>query len=112
MRPIRTADSNMTYTGPTSDIADLPGQIIPGEGFVSVYRFSDDDRQRIADGENLQLFLAAQPIPPVALDLTDAAEVPGPDDLRCTGCDALYTTRRGMSACGQCGAPLVRAAAL
>lgn len=101
----------MTYTGPTPTIADFPGQRVE-EGFIGVFRLSDADRQRIAEGANLELFVGACPIPPIAIDVTDATEQPAEDDLRCVGCDALYVKDRGLDACGQCGAKLVPAADL
>lgn len=69
MKPIRVASSNLVYTGPPG-VGDLhcrreaPGLI------TSIWRPSPEERQAIAEGANLLLYIHAEPIPPVGLSVT------------------------------------------
>lgn len=70
MKAVRTATSNLVYTGPTPEIVDLhcereaPGRV------ASVWWFSPADRAAIAAGANLRLTILGEPIPPVSLEVT------------------------------------------
>lgn len=105
MRPIRTEQSNFTYLGPVPRVADLPCQRQDAAVFA-VYQPTDEERLAIAQGANIELGIATEPIPPVSVTLTDAAEKPDPDDLRCGDCNALYLRQRELGVCGHCGGQL------
>lgn len=74
MKGIRTAIANMVYRGPTADIGDLwCGRVEPGL-IVSVWQLDDEERKLIAAGGNVVLWIYAEPIPPVALEVRDEKE--------------------------------------
>lgn len=85
MKPRRTHHSNQVFrlTGGTED-NDLWVERTTSEGgpcLRSVWEPTDDERQRIAGGENLYLVVWGVGTPPVALGVTDeplgkAPEVP------------------------------------
>jgi hypothetical protein len=67
VRPVRTADSNLVYVGPTLDVGDLHCQRIR-PGFIrSVWSFSPAEREAIAQGATLALEIYTEPIPPVGM---------------------------------------------
>jgi hypothetical protein len=114
-RPIRTTESNFTFLGPSSNVADLPGQREAGRRFYSVWKLSDEEREAIAKGGNLELGIYCDPIPPVSIVVTDVPEVAvdhnGKRDFRCANddCRALYVEHRANQLdhkCGQCGGEL------
>lgn len=84
MRPIKTEKTTGTYGAPRGleqEIGGLPyyreDEPIGGRvttSVCSVWTFSADEREAIADGKNLLLVLIGEPIPPVALELTDQTE--------------------------------------
>lgn len=117
MEPIRTKESNFTYLGPTPRIADLPCKR-DSDGCKAVFRFTDEERQMIANGANFELGIAARPIPPVTVNVTDLKEVgpkmqdglPVKPDFRCERCRGLYVADRATALayeCGWCGGSLV-----
>jgi len=55
----------------------------PGNGqvFTSVWQFTDEERERIAKGENIALHVWAAGHPPVALAVTDATLGRGVSDV-------------------------------
>lgn len=107
MRPIRTEDSNFTFTGPAPEIADLPGRREP-DAFYSTYELTIEDREKLARGATITLGIHTPgPILPVSFGIGEATVAPGPDDLRCLNCWALYLAERGLQECGQCGGELV-----
>jgi hypothetical protein len=71
MKPVRHADADVVYRGPTPEIGDLwcmrerPGVI------VVVYEFDDQDRERIAAGGRIMLGIHIEPIPPVSMQVID-----------------------------------------
>lgn len=70
MRPVRHADSNFVYRGPTADIGDLHVTLVPGpNGTVVevVYELDDADRALIAVGARIELGVYSQPIPPISM---------------------------------------------
>lgn len=69
MKPVRTADSNFVYTGPTPDIADLHCQREGGGVVRSIWWFTPAEREAIAAGANLSLRIMGEPIPPVQLEI-------------------------------------------
>ena len=70
MKPVRTARSNFVYTGPPG-VRDLHCE--RREGMVlSVWQFTAEERRLIAGGANVELTVLFEPIPPMALTLTDA----------------------------------------
>ena len=93
MDPIRTPWSDINHRGPAPDIGDLPcwRQVDGGRSAIlSVWKFTDDERRRIAKGANVVLGIhGMEPIPPVSLtvrevdergDFVYADRVPGPPD--------------------------------
>lgn len=69
VKPVRTASSNMVYTGPTPEIVDLHCERIQPGMIRSVWWFTPAERAAIANGANLSLTIHTEPIPPVALHL-------------------------------------------
>lgn len=108
MRPIRTTASNFTFLGPDPSIADLPCQREDGVT-RSVFKLTDEERERIAAGGNLELAMWCDGHPPISLAVTDAIEIAEPGDTRCEDCNALYVRSRGLTRCGQCDGLLVEA---
>ena len=113
MDPIRTVESNFTYLGPVPQVFDLPCQRLDGRVY-SVWRLTDEERAAIAAGANIELGISREPIPPVSLAVTDAAEEVESEhgiDFRCEGCGGLYVEKRAARLdfdCGHCaGAPAV-----
>lgn len=84
MKPVRTASSNLVYTGPTPEIGDLHCERLSPGVIRSVWWFSDYERERIAAGANLSLTVMGEPIPPVSLHLIADAGIgeDAPDVLR------------------------------
>lgn len=70
MKPVRTASSNLVYTGPSPEIADLHCQRIHRGRIRSVWHLSKAERDYIAAGGNIELDILTEPIPPVALNVT------------------------------------------
>jgi hypothetical protein len=69
MRPVKTNESNFTYLGPTTEIADLPCRN-EGMNTFSVWEPTDAERKMIADGAHIRLGIhGARPIPPVSLQI-------------------------------------------
>jgi hypothetical protein len=113
MHPIRTNKLPNTYRGPVPEVADLPCYIDPVQDrVVSVFTFTAEEREAIANGANLQLSVMARPLPPVALSVTDYDHVEAwqDTDLRCIDCSAVYIKQRDMTHCGHCGGKLYPAA--
>jgi hypothetical protein len=76
VKPRRTPTSNVVFhlVGGTED-NDLWAQrvLIDGEAAIrSVWELSDDDRQRIAEGANIELAVWGPGTPPVSLIVTDS----------------------------------------
>lgn len=69
MKPVRTAASNMVYTGPTPEIGDLHCERLRPGLIRSVWWFTPAEREAIARGANLSLTIMGEPIPPVSLHL-------------------------------------------
>jgi hypothetical protein len=76
MNPSRTHFTNRVFTLPGGtekndlwvyDVPDTSGNKI----VASVWVPTDEERQKIAEGENIRLLIWAYRIPPVAIDLTD-----------------------------------------
>lgn len=71
MRPVKHADADVVYRGPTPEIGDLwcmrerPGLI------VVVYELDDADRARIAAGGRIMLGIHNEPIPPISMQTID-----------------------------------------
>lgn len=69
MEPIKTNESNFTYTGPTPEIGDLPCHVELDNTF-SVWKLTDEERLLIAGGGNIRLGIyGMHPIPPVSLQV-------------------------------------------
>ena len=71
MLPTRTEKSNLVYRGPSPEIGDLDCQRITPGLIRSIWVLSPEERDYIARGGNLELDLWAEPIPPIALNVTD-----------------------------------------
>lgn len=105
MNPIRTENSNFTYTGPRPDIADLPCQREDGV-VAAVFELTDEERTMIANGAQVRLGIWQEPIPPVSVSIVREKPAPGPEDLRCQGCGNLYLASRRLARCGWCDGEL------
>lgn len=70
MKPVRTANSNMVYLGPTPDVGDLHCQRIAPGHIRAIFALSPEEPAAIAAGGNVMLTLLREPIPPVALNVT------------------------------------------
>lgn len=69
MHPIRTNESNFTYLGPTTEVADLPCRL-EGRDTYSVWALTPEERKQIAEGANIRLgIIGMRPIPPVSLQV-------------------------------------------
>jgi hypothetical protein len=66
MKPIRTADSNLVYTGPPG-VGDLHCQRIEPGVIRTVWHFSKSEREAIAQGATLALEIFTEPVPPVGM---------------------------------------------
>lgn len=66
MKPVRTADSNLVYTGPPG-VHDLHCQRIEPGVIRTVWHFGPAEREAIAKGATLALEIFTEPIPPVRL---------------------------------------------
>ena len=85
MKPIKTDQTTDTYGAPPGmhdAIGGLPfyrepvevGGVLTRE-VMSVWAFTDAERERIANGANVLLGILGEPIPPVSMSLTDQTEV-------------------------------------
>lgn len=83
MKPVRTAESNMVYVGPTPEIGDLHCERLQPGMIRSVWWFTPQEREAIAKGANLSLTILGEPIPPVSLHLiaSDGIGEDAPDVL-------------------------------
>lgn len=72
MNPVKTRESNFVFKGPTPDISDLHcRQEENPQSVSSIWVFTEDERKRIASGENLRLVIyGMQRIPPVSLSVS------------------------------------------
>lgn len=70
MKPVRTPASNFTYLSPAPGISDLPCQRIDVGRIASVWWLTPAERRAIAEGANVMLIIATEPIPPVAIGVT------------------------------------------
>lgn len=69
MKPVRTEGSNFVYVGPPG-VGDLHCDRIRPGVIQSVWQLTDQERGLVAQGANILLTIATEPIPPVAVDLT------------------------------------------
>ncbi len=69
MKGIRTPITELVYRGPTPDIGDLWCHREEFGVIMSVWEPSDEERQLIAEGGNIVLWIHTEPIPPVALSV-------------------------------------------
>lgn len=71
MKPVRTASSNLVYRSSEPDIADLHCERVR-PGFIgSTWWLTPEERFAIANGMNLRLTILTEPIPPIAIGITD-----------------------------------------
>ena len=70
VKPVRTAHSNMVYTGPPG-VGDLHCQRIQPGHIRSVWQLTAEERAYIAAGGNIELDIFSEPIPPVSLNCSD-----------------------------------------
>lgn len=85
MAPIKVAESNFCFLGPTREIADLPCHI-QGENTFAIFEPTAEERKLIADGGHIRLGIhGIRPIPPVSLaivsDLGPYRRLPAPCDV-------------------------------
>lgn len=90
MKAVRTEKSNFIYYGPIEGIGDLDCQIIPdsewGRVVRSIWIPTDEERQYIADGGNIELdILTPEQIPPVSVNVTDEIPLLVSSDGKFTG---------------------------
>jgi hypothetical protein len=116
LRPIRTETSNFTYLGFEPQIADLPCRRDDGKVYA-VYALTDEEREMIANGGQVQLGIYSEPIPPISMTIVNEAEAAAPTqdgipvepDYRCERCDGLYVSHRAIELelkCGFCNGDL------
>lgn len=107
-RPIRTDSAESTYLGTAPEVADLPCH--REAGIVrATFALTDDEREKIAAGAQIELAIWAEPIPPVAITVVHAKEARAATDLRCENCAALYVETRARELgfnCGHCNGGL------
>jgi hypothetical protein len=83
MDPIKTADLNFVYRGPTPDIGDLwvrrevEG---PYRTIYSVWKPTEEERKLLAEGGTIELGIVGEPIPPVSLAVRSAEDSVPVDD--------------------------------
>lgn len=70
MNPIKTAESNFVYKGPTSDIGDLHCHV-DGLRTDSVWKPTEEELRFLVDGGSILLSVWGHPHPPVSLSVTD-----------------------------------------
>jgi hypothetical protein len=74
MRPVRTANANIVYRGPTPEIGDLHCQRVrPGE-IRSVWEPTDQERELLARGGRVEVGLFSEPIPPISVIVVSEEE--------------------------------------
>jgi hypothetical protein len=61
----------MVYVGPTPDVGDLHCERLRIGLIGSVWELSPAERERIANGANIKLFIYNEPIPPVMLGVVE-----------------------------------------
>jgi hypothetical protein len=67
VRPVRTAESNLVYLGPTPDIRDLHCEREREGVITSIWWLTAAEREAIARGANIRLTIWTEPIPPVSM---------------------------------------------
>jgi hypothetical protein len=70
MKPVRTADSNMVYRGPSPEVQDLHCERIRLGEISSVWWLTPAERDAIAGGANIELRIMTEPIPPTWIGVT------------------------------------------
>ena len=70
MKPVRTARADVIYHGPPG-VRDLHCQRVRPGRIRSVWHLSKAERDFIAAGGNIELDILTEPIPPIALNVTD-----------------------------------------
>ena len=73
MRPVKHAEADVCYRGPSADIGDLwcQRQIQDGISFIEVvYELDDDERKMVAESGKIRLGIHTEPIPPVSMAVT------------------------------------------
>jgi hypothetical protein len=70
--PVDGAQS-VTFAKDQPEYLPLPALVYPDGVVLTEWRLTEDERQRIARGENLRLWIwtAGRPLQPVALEVTD-----------------------------------------
>ncbi len=69
MKPVKFAEAEIVYRGPTAEIGDLWCQRVRPGQIRSVWEFTDEERAVIADGGRVELVLFNEPIPPISLNV-------------------------------------------
>lgn len=82
MRPIRTPSLDGVYRGNDRDVEDLPfrREIVttdrgPIVRIVSIWEPSEEEREAIANGANIELGVFYEPIPPFSVAVSDEQEI-------------------------------------
>jgi hypothetical protein len=68
--PIRTKRSNFIYRNPRPDIPDMAVERVEPGHIRSVWALSEQERDDIVQGLNIELNIFAEPIPPVSMNVT------------------------------------------
>ena len=79
MKPIQTARSNLIYTSADPGVRDLHAERVEPNLVRSVWRPTALEREQIASGANVELWIVGEPIPPVQLEVV-YEEGTGEDD--------------------------------
>lgn len=69
MNPVRTADANMVYKGPSEEVGDLHCQRVELGLIASVWEPNEEERKLLAEGGRVQLWLWTEPIPPISMNV-------------------------------------------
>jgi hypothetical protein len=74
MEPVKTAQSNFVYLGPSPDIGDLHCELVGEERIDSVWKPTPEELAFLIDGGNVLLSVWGHPMMPVALSVTGQQE--------------------------------------
>lgn len=80
MEPVRTADCDTVYRGPTPDVGDLWCQRVRPGMIRSFWRPSEADLAILNGGGCIQLDLHNEPIPPIGITVAHAEATQPVDD--------------------------------
>jgi hypothetical protein len=71
VRPVKTEITDVVYRGPSPDIGDLWVHRVEPGVIMSVWEPSVQERELMAQGGRVVLWIHTEPIPPIALEIRD-----------------------------------------